>query len=440
MKHQNAHPACRQLAYATIPNGSTTASIGVERVSVTRGRTRCHPGLVDVAPDTSPFYGFAARALAETARGIDFGCGAGAGTAILLAHWEHVTGWDPDPVAISFARALCSGGAFETGEAPGQSDFDAGVLIDVLGHVRRPFSVLRTFWRSVAPCAPVIVAEPRAHCSQLLMSPARQAFSRRALGGLLGAAGFDVERWASSAAGFNTCLAFKRATSHEQDLEDAIRAMESGALTRATQLLRSASQSESADVRVEVALAEASLAIAASDGDAAVGCFLRASQDGPEDPRPLSGMARLLAMAGDATEARRLADGAVELDPTDASAHAILALLVETQAPVYARTCWHAATHLAPSDPWIVAEFAQRFAQAGSCDAAIAAVERLLDYPDEIDAEFHLAFANVFERAGRTDDARIQARMALARQPDGEEGQAKLSRLGECSAAPAVSA
>lgn len=418
--------------YRANRDGNVVAVFHGIEVPVVLGRTRWHPGLIDTALDTRPLYRFAARVLRGASSVVDVGCGAGGGTAILAETFDHVLGVDRDESAIAFAKLYCPQAELVcSDQVRASGKLGSGVVLDVLGQVKDPHALLRSLWRSLAPNARIVVGEARAHSSQVLLSPVRRAYSRFGLGTLLEHSGFDVHGWAEIATGFVICLASKRDSGEEQHLENGMIALREGDPHFAIIELTAAASSPNTSVAIQAELSKAEALSAMGEGDAAAACLLRASRLDGQDPRPVAELARLLAIVGDASEAQRLSAGAVELDATHAFAHAVLGLLVEADAPGYSRMCFRSAVNLAPDDPWIVACFAERLAAADGVEAAIAAIARLSSYGDVLPAEYHVAFAQVLEAAGRRSEARVEARLAHARQPDDAGIAALCSRLSD---------
>ena len=407
-----------ELVYDIRPDGSIVARFADDEVNVSRGRRRSYPGLVGESPDTIPFYEFVVEALAKPSQAVDFGCGSGAGTRLLAEAWGDVTGVDADPEAVRFASCLNPQGRFvEADLVWAEGAHDLVVMVDVLGQVLDPFSVIRNLWHGLQDGGELFVAEPRAHSSQLVRSPVRRAFSRGALAFELETAGFDVVSWVSTAPGFVACLARKRESKGAEAFEQARAAIHADAIDRASVLLGLAANDPCPSVRVAAELLRADIYLSARSGDLAASSYMNAAKANPQDARPARGLAFLLANSGDMAEAHRLASGAAALDPTDALTQALLAQLVEVDSPDYAYACWRSANRLAPDDPWIVSEYAQRAVGRGDETDALQSIDRLQRYGDPMDAAMHLTLAKVLASVGRVSDAHVEAQIARAQDP-----------------------
>src|SRR5258706_12069790 len=106
-------------------------------LSIRRGRARSYPGLKGEAPPTLPLYERAIAQLGPMRRILDAGCGAGAGTQILMQHYHEVVGIDRDARALQFARHCAPGAKLVEGDLSFPQvigTVDGAVVIDVLCH------------------------------------------------------------------------------------------------------------------------------------------------------------------------------------------------------------------------------------------------------------------------------------------------------------------
>jgi ubiquinone/menaquinone biosynthesis C-methylase UbiE len=97
---------------------------------------------------------------------LDIGCGAGVLASALSARGVHVTGIDPNAVALALARKAVPAGSFfqasaETLPFP-DGTFDGAIFLNSLHHVPEPAmqGALREAARVVGPARPIVVIEP----------------------------------------------------------------------------------------------------------------------------------------------------------------------------------------------------------------------------------------------------------------------------------------
>jgi Flp pilus assembly protein TadD len=94
-----------------------------------------------------------------------------------------------------------------------------------------------------------------------------------------------------------------------------------------------------------------------------------------------------------------------------------MALCLEQMCPEAAVEAWRHAADLAPADSAIATTFARVAADSGDGEAAIAAMEQLLDYGPQ-GADFHVTLAWLLLRESRAGDASVEAEVVRAIQPD----------------------
>lgn len=400
-------------------------------VPVERGRRRAYPGLPSEAPPTDAMYAIAADVLASGAARfgtdaksiLDIGCGAGTGAQILAHAGAQVLGVDTDDKALGFARRWATDASFgtvaEAAKATAEGHWDA-TIIDVLGHVDAPFALLR--WarqRLRAGASRLLVAEPRAYPSQFLRSPARRAFSVRALTSLLAASSFEVVEWISDDGPFLVCVASAIDDPGAESLaEGAMAAVRGDGEAAMSAYGRAAAEGVRREVRIEALLSTADICFARGDGDGACRAWMQARDLDASDPRGLAGLARVTLAVGDMEDARMLALKATAIDPTDPASAAVRALVLEKLAPAEATGAWRTAASLAPDDIGFAIRFAQAASASGDHRSALHTLERVRSYGDDHGAALHVAIATALLAAGRRDDAKLEARMAQTRAPD----------------------
>jgi 2-polyprenyl-3-methyl-5-hydroxy-6-metoxy-1,4-benzoquinol methylase len=412
----------RRTLFARFSDGSL--------VQVARSRARSYPGLASEAPPTAPIYEVAARELAAARTVVDLGCGSGLGTRILAESLPDVVGVDTDDSALDFARLLAPAARF----APAGM-FDHGALgamdgataVDVLGHVESPFAMLLQLRACLAPGSCIVLAEPSGYPGQSLSSPARRAFSVHGLEALLSASSFAVRDWIWDDGTFLACVAEAVDDGGADALIEGTRFGAAGNLAAAIRSYRVASVSPRAAVQREAQLSLADTYLAQRDGDAACRAYFRAREIDPSDARPLAGLAQVALAMGHIDDARVLCTKAIELDPVDVTAAGVFAMTVEAATPNEALASWRIVNNLAPDNLQFAVRLSEAALRRSEPNLALHVLDRLRGYGDDHGAALHVAMASALKAAGRVMDARLEARMALARAPQ-EPDVVKLCR------------
>jgi len=391
-----------------------------KRVPVVRGRERAYPGLRSGAPSTLPFY----EAFAPMVRGkhaLDAGAGSGLGTRVLCDYAPHVTALDNDSRALEFARELVPGAEFLQADLCHGSAVDradAAFVIDVLGHLTRPEAALRGLRACLPAGSQLFVAEPKAHASQRLLSPARAAFSQASLTRLLLRSGFDLEEVAAPGANFVALVALRSADPAIDALVEGFQQAHRNQFGQARADFTRARQSQRLDVQLEALLGEAEAAFAANDGDRAARCYFEANGLSDSDGRGLCGLARVALATGEIHDALRLAVDALQRDPIDGSAHTVMAVAAEQLSPPDAWNSWRIAVNLAPDDLEVATGLARASAARQNYGFAIHVFERLRGYDTVLGVQFHVTLAWLLLADSRKNDAAVEARYAAAIAPD----------------------
>ena len=381
-----------------------------ESVRIRTGRIRAYPGLPSEAPPTIPLYVLANEELPDGARVLDVGCGAGMGTRLLTARSREVTGVDASGEAVAFARHFVGGAVVKEADAsaslPAMS-IDAAVFIDVLAHMKAPFDALAAVHERLHPGSAIFVAEPSAHPEQCLRAPVRRAFSQRALTSLLAATGYEVTKWHSTGT-FLTCTATYVEDPAVQSLVAATRTHDA---KWALALYEDAKKSARPAVVLEALLGAAESYVTLGNGDGACRSLFDARALAPEDPRPAVGLSRVALLTRNFDDAKTMAEVAIKLDPTEASAHAMLALARDAtgESSVYA---WRLAVNLCPDDAGFVARLVDAAAVAGDTKLGVHAAERLRGY-HETSGAAQVTYAKALLKDGREADARLEIQVAM---------------------------
>lgn len=397
-----------------------------EPVPVYRDRRRSYPGLVGEAPPTGPFYAAGRELFHDGSLVLDVGCGSGAGSRA-LAERHRVIGLDSDPEALAFARRIAPSLEWVVdalAAPPAVPEANGAVIVDVLGFTRDPGRMLRSVRAVLRQDGRLLVAEPVAHASQWLRHPARRAFTRDELTTLLRGAGFTVDAWARTPGSFLCCVARPTASDSWRWLGEAERHLHAGAPELALAALARAGTEPQPEL--EIARAQASLA--RGDGDGAFASLVRVREMAPSDARGHALMARLALAAGAREQALELAIEAVRCDPCSVLAQAAAAEVTE-QLGGDSFDGWRTASILAPADPGVATRFAQTAAARQQAGLAITALERVRAYGDDLGTAFHVTLGWLLVVDGRPEDAKLEARLALARAPGDADALELLAHL-----------
>jgi 2-polyprenyl-3-methyl-5-hydroxy-6-metoxy-1,4-benzoquinol methylase len=385
-----------------------------ETIRVRAGRVRGYPGLPSEAPPTLPFYKLAVEELPPNARVLDVGCGSGLGTRLLTQSGRSVIGIDHSEEAVAFARHFAGTADLREGDATlglAEDALDAAVFVDVLAHVTSPFDALAAVHARLHAGAVIFVAEQSAQPEQCLRAPQRRAYSQRSLASLLAATGFRVTKWHTTGT-FLACTAEYVEDAGVTAFASASRAQDPA---QALALYEEAKKSSVSLVALEGFLGAAETCITMGDGDAACKNLFDARALAPEDPRPCIGLSRVALLTQNFDDAKAMAELAIQLDPTEAMAHAMLALARDatSESSTYA---WRIAVNLCPDS----SEFADRLlgAAAGASDPKLGVhtAERLRAYVGDSTAA-QVIYAKALLMDGRQADAHFELEIALKEEP-----------------------
>jgi tetratricopeptide (TPR) repeat protein len=400
------------------------ASFPEASFSVECGRARCYPGLVGDAPDTRALYLVAAELLEPARAVVDLGCGSGMGTAELSARFARVGAVDSDGVAVEFVRQYLSRAqhveVVQTSLASGPERsfrYDAGCLIDVLGHGESPVEVLRGAHRWINDSGRLFLAEPRAYPSQALIPPAQRAFSRPALKQLFLRSGWEVESWLDELGNFVACTAVPSKDGGWVWLERGDRARLEGNAAAALDAYTHASQRGSPALTAEALLGCAEVQGERGEIDAACRCLLDAAQQSPGHPRALAGLAEVSLITGDARQALTLAVRALETDPCDLRAVQVLASAAEHLEQPEAFASWRIANGLAPADLASASEVSRLAAAQNELPYAIWVLERVRAFRSDLSADFHITLAWLYAARERLGEAQLEVELARVKDP-----------------------
>jgi 2-polyprenyl-3-methyl-5-hydroxy-6-metoxy-1,4-benzoquinol methylase len=409
--------------YQRSPKANVFAAVFPNRaLEVDIGRTRRYPGLLGSAPDTRALYDAAAQLLAGARRVLDYGCGSGMGAAELRCHFRHVTAVDCDPLAVEFASAYLRSVSVQQDDAlapvPPEQRHDGVVVIDVLGQTTAPDAALRAARRWLAPDGRMFIAEPRACPSQALLPPVVRAFSPPALVSLLARAGLEVVEWIEGTGNFIACLARASASDHFQRFAEAHAALVAGHPAQALSAYAALCDDAPHTLRTEALLGRAEVLVGAGDISAACQAVLDAAALSPDDARSLASLSEVSFATGDAPRSLEFAIGAVERDPCEPNAVQSLARAAESLGRDEAFASWRIANGLAPADIAVASETSRLAAERGEHMYAIWVLERLREFHGELGVDYHVTLAWLYEGAGHLGEARLEAELARAMDPE----------------------
>jgi hypothetical protein len=251
-----------------------------------------------------------------------------------------------------------------------------------------------------------------------LLPPVVRAFSPPALTSLLARAGFEVVEWIEGTGNFIACLARPAATDHFQRFAEAHAALVAGRPAQALSAYAALCDDAPRALRTEALLGRAEVLAAAGDISAACQAVLDAAALSPDDARSLATLSEVSFATGDAPRSLELAIGAVERDPCEPNAVQSLARAAQSLERDEAFASWRIANGLAPADIAVASEASRLAAERGEHMYAIWVFERLREFHGDLGVDYHVTLAWLYESAGRLGEARLEAELARAKDPD----------------------
>lgn len=283
------------------------------------------------------------------------------------------------------------------------------VLVDVLNRAADPVATLGAL-HAAAPGAHLFVAEPRAFAGHGLDAPERRHYSELGLRQTLIRGGYQAEHWLvdnSFTGGLSRWL--------PNEVAEPFR-LAHAAHPEAERALGQLREHPDPELRAEALVRAAERHLDSGRGDPAAECYLAALSEWPEHAPALAGLARLALLGQDVARATELASRAFQLDPASVQAATAMASCLERMCPEASIEAWRHAAMLAPADSAVVTAYARAAAEAGNGEAAIAAMEQLLEYGAQ-GADFHVTLAWLLLRESRSGDASVEAEVARAIDP-----------------------
>ena len=431
-----------QLGYVRIPGSSSfevTLPSG-EKVKVTRNRERTVPGLGGLGPSTGALYELAIDELGATALAgtvVDLGAGCGMGSRVLQLVAGKVVAIERDAIASKFAaifapKARVIEAQLETVNLDEKAS--GAVMIDVLAFVETPLATLRAARRMMGKGARIVVIEPLAYPSQVLVPPARRALSAVQLGALLEAAGFTLVRCAAEG-GVVVATADAVEDPYVERLTRGAEACARGELKEALALFDAVAMSGPRTLSVQAALDAVDLLVAQGRGDDACTRLLSVLRRFPEEPRPLAALSQFMVAAGEPAEAKLLAEKAARLSPLDPAVIAALAIAFDVSRTAEAAAVWRRAFNLSPDALEIAIPAATSALEHSYPLLSERIMIRCMEYAGNALPEAFFLRSRVRLALGRIEDAKLDARLALAGDPESEELRAMVASLEASSAA-----
>jgi SAM-dependent methyltransferase len=416
----------------TLPNGST--------VAVERTRERIIPGLGTLGHSTSALYDLALEELGPDVRKgtvVDLGAGCALGARQIASRVGELVLVEREPAAVSIGRVFAPNathveGAIEQARLGGAAD--GALLIDVLGFVEAPLPVLRAARRALKRGGRLVVVEPLAFPSQVLLAPARRACAAATLGPLLECSGFSLQR-----CGHEGGVVIATATAiddpHVDALVEGAQACLEGQTDRALDRFDRVAREAGRNVAVQATLDAVDLLVALGRADDACGRLLAILRRFPDEPRPLAALSQFMVAAGEPAEARLLADKAARLAPLEPAVVAALAIALQVSHDPESAQAWRRAYNLAPDALEIALPAAAHALETGHPLLADRMLTRCMAYAGNTKADAFVMRARVRIALGRIEDAKLDARLAVATDPASEEARSIAASLDASSAA-----
>jgi hypothetical protein len=423
--------------------GTTTYEVTLpdgKKLVLERSRERAVPGLGSLGASTSALYDLAMHELGDELLAgtvVDLGSGCGIGARQLLARGANVVAVESDAGAASMARFFAARATVihaRLEEASLSSPADGAVMIDVLGFVESPIAALRAARRTLRKGGKLVVVEPLAFPSQCLVPPARRAASPSTLAAIIESVGFSLLRCGNEG-GVVIATAEAIDDPHADALTRGAEACGTGELERALTLFDVIGQNARHHLAVQAVLDAVDVLVAQGRADDACSRLLAILRRFPDEPRPLAALSQFMVAASEPAEARLLAEKAARLAPLEPAVIAALAIALQLNRDPESATTWRRAFNLAPDALEIALPAAAHALETGHPLLADRILTRCMAYAGNAKPEAFCMRARVRIALGRTEDAKLDARVALAAAPTSEEAQALVATLEASSAA-----
>lgn len=431
-----------KLDFKRVP-GSTAYDVTLpdgKKVRVERTRERVTPALGGFGPPTGALYDLALEELGEEVRSgtvVDLGAGCGLGSRRIVGRVGRLVAVEGDASASALAAVFVPRAAVIASsiEALRLDELaDGALMIDVLGFLDNPLEALRGARRALKTGGRLVVAELLAFPSQSLVAPARRAIAPAQLGAMLECAGFSLLRCAHDG---GVVVATGQAIDDPNVdlLLEGARAVTTGDIDGSLAHFDRVAREAIRNVAVQAVLDAVDVLVAHGRADDACGRLLAILRRFPDEPRPLAALSQFMVAAGEPAEARLLAEKAARFAPLEPAVIAALAIALQVNRDPEAPAAWRRAFNLAPDALEIALPAAAHALETGHPLLADRMLTRCIAYAGNAKPEAFYMRARVRIALGRTEDAKLDARVALAGDPQSEEAQALVATLEASSAA-----
>ncbi len=416
----------------TLPDGTTLV--------LERTRERTIPGLGTLGHPTAPLYELALEELGpDVVKGtvVDLGSGCALGVRQLSKRVERLIAVERDANAAAIGRAFAARAVHIEGSVEQlrlDAPADGAILIDVLGFVDALLPALRAARRALRHGGRLVIVEPLAFPSQVLVPPARRASAAASLGPLLECSGFSLQRCAQEG-GVVVVAATAVDDPHVDALVAGADACVAGHTDRALELFDRIAREAGRSLAVQAVLDAVDVLVALGRADDACGRLLAILRRFPDEPRPLAALSQFMVAAGEPAEARLLAEKAARLAPLEPAVIAALAIALQVSRDPEAAGAWRRAYNLAPDALEIALPAAAHALETGHPLLADRILTRCMAYAGNTKPDAFVMRARVRIALGRTEDAKLDARVALAADPASDEARALVASLEASSAA-----
>jgi tetratricopeptide (TPR) repeat protein len=296
---------------------------------------------------------------------------------------SRVTGLDIEGRAVAFARAYLREAELLHADVQSRRVVlpgEAVLVIDLLGLLTDPVSLLRSISRQTPNLEAIFIAEPIARGAQILVPPARRAFGVVALKSILSRSGFEADDWITVEGDMLCVIGHPTREPAVESLIQAERAYLSHQTQPFLQACERVLQTKSPHLCIEAALLQARLWFDLGQLDRSIAVLSDAVAWAPSDPRPLAGLSRVALCSGNQDQAIRLAQAAVNADPADFSATCSLALAYAGVYENRSLAAWQTANALAPDDASIARHLCAAALIDGRPNDALLVMDRLAQY------------------------------------------------------------
>jgi predicted Zn-dependent protease len=189
------------------------------------------------------------------------------------------------------------------------------------------------------------------------------------------------------------------------------------------------------NVRVQATLDAVDILVAEGRADDACARLLALLRQHPDEPRCLATLSQFMVAAGESSEAKLLAERAHRQSPLDPSVLAALAIAEQATREPEATKTWRRAHNLSPDVVEIVLPAAAHALEVGHAALAERMLNRCMGYEGNTRPDTLVMRTRVLLALGRREDAKLDARLAVAADPRNAEAKALVAALEKAPAA-----